>query len=284
MLGEGLEIGDIVELSVNAESRGWGYNPGPDGMRLRVVGFAETHYTHIMNFGHKPGVYKNKCWIRVEFPDGHLDTIGTHGLAIVDKHLYNMRLDAWRENRNKEHDYIRPLPETSFHEGDEFTSDTVCSIFGYPHDTTFKVEVIHYNSIGELRDDGSRMPEYDFRHPTGGTSPCNEADMELVSRGNVWKHFHGEKINFINIEEEARFFDMIGDTEEVKNPLTGNYSWNKDEVLAAIKVGFAHGMKGHGSFLGGGTVYAIRFKDEDLGKLVAAYTLTMFHKDPGYLY
>ena len=147
--------------------------------------------------------------------------------------------------------------------------------------STYRIVRIEYEWLGRMRNDGKTpMPEYGIvpaEKGLGGTTSVNESELELVSRGNVWKYFNGEKPEFSSFEDEVRFFSDLGHTKEVRNPANDLYRWSKEEVLKAIQEGIVDGMTGGSGLFGGGTrISAITFKDRELGKRVSESTLRWF--------
>jgi hypothetical protein len=98
--------------------------------------------------------------------------------------------------------------------------------------------------------------------------------QDAIDHGNVWKYYNHQPLSFAGIKEEAEFFQLVGQTEELRNPANDIYSWTAEEVLAAITNGTAHGFSVSSGFFGSGPhIGAKRFKDEALGKRVAKATL-----------
>lgn len=262
-----LEIGDKATVNVPQENREWGYNPAPDGTEVEVVGFNEISYGRIHNFGHKPGIYHNRCWPKVRFPDGRIDSISDcHIKSQVQRpHI------PW--GKDKEKDFLRELPELPFWEMD-------LVYWSHSPSLIFTIESIDYDRMGNTRNDGSPFPIYHVRWPNGGTSFAAESELELVKRGNVWKYYHDETLEFVaGLMEEAQLHHLLGLTEEVKNPWSGDYRWDRDSILRAIREEIADGMMGGNNlFSWTPSVYAIRFKNQGLGKRVAKATLEGFLK------
>jgi hypothetical protein len=128
------------------------------------------------------------------------------------------------------------------------------------------------------------MPEYTIEpaRGNGGTTWVNESDMTLIRRGNVWKHFNGEKLVFADLREEADFFSLLGHTEEVRNPACNLYKWEKDEVLKAVRDGIVDGFTMGGGIFGQGfaRINAVRFRDRELGERVRQETIRGFADEP----
>lgn len=277
MIGEVLRPGDQVVVNIEKESREWGYDPCPDGTVAEVLGFAE-HYVGRVGAHRPPGVYENTSWVKIKFPDPNI--AGLHHvrqewsgrLTMLDQVEYERRLEEWRRNGGKLGGFLlRPLPETEFWEGDVVTSSR--------HDDVRVVAVIKFEWMGDKRADGSPVSIYACSSAidAGWHVYCDASELTLVERGPIWKHHHGEPIAFPSLEEEARFYSLIGLTEEVRNPANDLFSWTKEEALQALRTGVGHGITVHNGLFGGSPrTGVIRYLDEDLGHRVAAYTLENF--------
>ena len=272
MIDEVLRIGDHVSVKVEQESREWGYDPCPDGTVVEVIGFTEHFVSRVGRLGRTPGVYENRAWCKIRLPDGTERTEWSGRFTLTDPDEYQRRVDEWRASGGRwGGEYLRPLPETELWEGDLVTSNR--------HSDVRCVARINYNWMGDRRADGSLMGFYDCSSDlyAGWHITLGPDDLTLVERGPVWKYEHGEPLTFDSLEEEAKFHNLLGNTEEVKNPACDLYKWDKDEALAAIRDGIGHAMTvGQGLFGTGPRVAVIKYHDENLGRRVAAYTLENF--------
>jgi len=156
--------------------------------------------------------------------------------------------------------FIEDLPETPFWEGDKVkVKDKSFKFEDYPKDI-FIIR-IDYKSLGK----NAKYPAYcispDFYAGSSFTNR-SEDELELVERGNVWKFHHGQPLEFKDVGEEAAFFYMQGQAEQVKNP-DGEYIWSKEAVMEAIKKGIVDGFQP--AKFGDGFI-ALCFKDSNLGK------------------
>jgi hypothetical protein len=138
------------------------------------------------------------------------------------------------------------------------------------------VSRIDYHFMHKRRD-GSPWPFYDVRFADSGTTSAEESWIELIERGNVWRYYNNEPLSFADLKEEAAFYQLVGQTEEIRNPDNGLYKWEKDEVLDAIRAGTVHGFSVSSGFFGSGPhINAMRFRNEELGRRVAKATLEGF--------
>ena len=285
MLGVLAKEGDLVTITIPKENREWGYNPCPAGETLaKVLGYSEIHHGRIEGRRGKPGVYINKFWLRLLLPppDSREITEASCRLELVDEEEYARRLAAYMrtlENPNQcQEEPLRDLPETPFWEMDwVWAKEGPMPPKVYPQ--LMQVVGIDYHCLNAKRNDGSKFPAYRISSGMGAgwTTSANEDGMSLAERGPVWRYAHGEPVSFPSLEEEAQFFSLIGETEEVRNPQDNLYHWTKEEVLEAIRGGIAHGFTVAKGFFGVGLyISAKRFDNAELGARVAAATLAGF--------
>lgn len=259
---ESVKVGDKVTLKVDSEARDWGYNPGPDGIEVEVIGWSEIDHARLQSYGREPGIYENHSWPIVRFPDGQEKSIGS----------WNLKTDKvfWEDEKKK----IRDLPETQFYEWDEVK---VIGSRGFYNDRI--ITGIDYGWMKQKRMDGSPMPYYRVSPDKSAGSYCSyhDSELELVSRGLVWKYFHNEAYSFANEMEEFDFFYRLGHIDEVRNPRNQLYSWTKDELVESVRDGICDCMSlGNGMFGNGIRVTAIRYRDRELGERVRARFLREF--------
>lgn len=277
-LTELLEIGDEVVFKVDPERRAWtsDYKDVPDGTRGVVCGFYDAiiYEPRVPILVHPPGVYHRRGAVSVWLADGRV-VPGDYSVDMIDDEERLRRDAARRDHRGVFQDKlirIGDLPATKFWEQDKVRVN-------HPHfgERIMTVSRIDYYGLHETRDDGSPWPIYDVCFSDGGTTNSEESWMELIARGNVWKHYNDETLSFSSLQEEADFFKAIGECEEVRNPESDLYVWDKDEVLAAIKSGVVHGFSLSSFFGSEPRINAHRFKDEALGRRVAEATLNGFN-------
>lgn len=278
MLGDIVNIGDKVIIQVAKENREWGFDPCPDGTAVEVIGFSEIHHGYVNNCGREPGVYENRCWFDIRLPNGKEINISCCHVISANAEEYQTKRLEWQEKAKASGNWssskrLRDLPETKLWPGDYVTCTRI------PEYEELRVVGINYGYIGQKRTDGTDMPLYDVsdKFPAGWWTAAGDDDTTLIKRGNVWKYYHKEPMEFASLEEEATLFKMLGRTREIRNPANGIYKWTKDEVLNAIQNGLAHAFSiSNGLFGSEPTESAILFLDEDLGKRVAAHTLNGF--------
>ena len=279
MLGEFVDIGDKVLIDIPQESRDWGYNPAANGTIGVIVGFSTIDYGRIGNYGHKPGIYHNRSWPKIELPTGEVIYISACHLAPFDKTKYDRKAKQSLRTLDKNDDFINVLPETKFWEHDEVKPISQRAIEHLSRYDRIFVVRIDYGRIDEKVNDGSPWPIYDVSSDIHGGwyTSFREDDFELVKRGNVWNYYHNLPLNFGSLKEKANFYQVIGRTKEVRNPANKLYSWTLEEALQAIQDGIAHSINvAHGLFGGGPSTRVEWFLDEEVGKEVAKATLEGF--------
>jgi hypothetical protein len=291
MMGSLLRAGDAVTITIEKESREWGYNPCPDGTAATVVGFEETYHGRIL--GLAPGVYANEFWVRLRFADGKESTEFAGRIELTDKEESERRVAAYREALRLDPDYwknsrqrLRDLPGTPFWEMDWVraarTSGVVSIYERMPpscRPEILQVVGIDYHHLATKCLDGSKFPAYRISSKVGAgwDTSASEDDLVLEERGPVWKHYHKEPLSFPSLREEGNFFDWIGEADEVRNPASGLYAWTKEEALEAIRKGIAHGFSASNGLFGDGPYISVkRFKDPGLGARIAVATLEGF--------
>ena len=259
-----LKIGDRVVVTGKKHAEG-----APQGAKGEVIGFGEVFTPHIGTMGLYPGVYENPIEVRIRLDNGqeHLEAVDHLRLpkkadqVTRESEIHQAQerdFYSWRSRMRR----LRDLPETPFWEGDEVTCQHVS--FGDAPMIITHIEYAAYVSSP-------------FHAYMIGTCFCpsitvmtTASSLELSARGDVWKYYHGETLTFSDVAEEAAFFDLLGHTDYVKNPRTGNFVWTYEEALQAVRKGRAHALKSH---RGCQNVSAVRYHDEDLGRRVAAATL-----------
>ncbi|OGH58601.1 MAG: hypothetical protein A2725_02780 [Candidatus Magasanikbacteria bacterium RIFCSPHIGHO2_01_FULL_33_34] len=278
-LTELLQIGDEVVFKVDPERRAWTdiYNDVPDGTKGIVCGFydAVIYESRVRVLVHQPGVYHRKGAVSVWLSDGRI-VPGDWSIEMVDKDQEKRRDAALRGADGilrTPQVRLGDLPETKVWEQDKVR-------VRFPHDGSeheMTIGRIDYHHMHQRRNDGSSWPFYDVRFMEGGSTSAEESWIELIERGNVWKYYNNQPLVFTDLKEEASFFHLVGQTEEVRNPKNNLYSWTEEEVLEAIMNGTVHGFSVDSGFFGSGPyINAQRFKDEELGKRVAKVTLEGF--------
>lgn len=277
-LTELLQIGDEVVFNIDPAQHAYMdiYKDVPDGTKGVVCGF----YDAIIYEGrtrvtiHESGIYHRKGAVSILLSDGRI-VPGDSVVEMTDTNEQNRRDDAMRNENGvfcAKQVRLGDLPSTPFWEEDKVRVRFPKK--GDEHKMT--IGHVAYGFMHKQDNDGSPWPFYGVHYAGGSSTGAEESWIELIERGNVWKYYHNEPITFGDIKEEAQFFQLIGHTEEVKNPNNGFYIWTQEEVLDAIRNGIAHGFSGSGISIRAKRFRAKRFRDEDLGQRVAQATLEEF--------
>lgn len=272
MRNELFQVGDKVTITIPAENREWGYNPCPDGTVATIISFSEMAWGRTYNCGMRPGIHLNRAWANLRLEDGQeiLENTGRLTLLALPEEIEQRSQAFYSVPEDHNAGFLRELPETPFWEGDLVRVDFQGAL------RDLVVQRIDYDCLDRLCNNGSPYPCYALSDESHGWSvgyPINK--MTLVERGKVWRYYHYEHLTFRNLREEFNFFASLGHTSEVQNPATGFYKWTKEEVLQAIREGLVHGFRMDGLF-GEPSISALWFRDEELGKRVAAETLKGF--------
>lgn len=229
-LTELLQIGDEVVFKVDPERRAWTdiYKDVPDGTKGIVCGFydAVIYESRVPVLVHQPGVYHRKGAVSVWLRDGRI-VPGDWSIEMVDKDQEKRRDAALRGADGvlrTEQVRLGDLPETKFWEQDKVR-------VRFPNERDEQVVTIgriDYHHMHKHRDDGSPWPFYDVRFMEGGQTSAEEAWIELVERGNVWKYHNNQPLAFADLKEEASFFSgFFGsgphiNTQRFKDEALGN--------------------------------------------------------------
>lgn len=247
-----------------------------------MEGFGESYYGYSQNFGNGPGVFRNTAWVKVTEEGTNItELISTCFLSPYDQKQYNQRIKQRRTDGKglSRSIKIRDLPETKV-----IDQDVVRCIDPLNHRLFGKelfVLGVEFNSPATTNDDGIAYRVSEQRNGSSYTYLPNEA-IELVRRGNLWKYYFGgdqDKPVFDCLREEAAFAKMIGKCKQIRNTKgSGNYSWEKDEVLNAIEEGEVDAIEVNSMFGSNPMTSAWKFEDRDLGNRVANETLYGFDR------
>ena len=294
------KIGDEVIMKMDPEARAAGRPGVPDGTRGVVTG----HYRYqsfALPFGYdtkqyeKPGIWLKNGALIVTWADGSVTNEGGD-VVMADETEYNRRYqELWvvpvirektktyaQANRELEKwEWVGELPQTEFEVG-----DVVTAVSNDGKRETYRITSIDYAYLtpqGMRRCDGTEMPIYqsDALDENGkrmwGTSlHQKDSELQLVSRGNIWKHLNKQPLSFDSLEEEALFHSQMCWCEELRNPATNDYSWQLPAILEAVRNDTADGFY-VSQILNFPKHYVVtRFENRDLGERVRAATMEGF--------
>ncbi len=207
MLSSLINVGDQVFIRIPEEIRLQGYSHYEDGTLVTVLGFLEIAYGHFNETGLRPGIYQNRLWVKVLPPDGKEYFEACDNLQLIDPAEYQRRLNERNQpssnplHRPNSKDFIRPLPETLFWEGDivRIKSCNRSNSKPNPNSILFCIVGIDYLNLGRTMEiDRSDWPiyriidEYSSANNYLDQRLARESDLELVTRGSIWRLNHGE--------------------------------------------------------------------------------------------
>lgn len=258
---------DIVCMAVPSDDESFRTMTVPNGTLGTVKGFTqyEDYVAPINNFGRKPGVYlcNGALLVEWELEDGKtlLDIPSAHHIVHMNPIKSAAKRDkAWievAENRQ----YLRPLPELPFMELD--------NVLHKGEEEHYRIQSIAYRDIDRVCSDGvSPFPIYSLTADRRGTFSATADEIELVSRGNLWKwHNDRSSVAFESFEEEVGFHVSLGLYEQIKCPDTGNYHWPQESVADYAHSGLIDVIKFQSGFFGANGIHiGYKLTDPDLSK------------------
>lgn len=259
--------GDIVCMAVPTTDEGWHTRAVPNGTLGTVKGFTqyEDHVAPIHNFGRKPGVYLCNGALLVEWEvEGDktlLATASAHDIVHMNPtKAAALRDKAWIEvveNRQ----YLRALPELPFMELD--------NVLHKGEGEHYHIHSISYHDIDRVCSDGiSPFPIYTLTAERRGSFSVNADEIELVSRGNLWKWLNDRSsVVFKSLTEEVGFHVSMGMYEQIKCPDTGNNQWPQESVAAHAHSGLIDIIKFQNGLFGASGIHiAYKLTDPELSK------------------
>lgn len=208
----------------------------------------------------------------------------------------SMELDRRARNEIR----VSDLPETKFYELDQVRENNFHSDSPFHADNIGlqrRISRVNYEIMSGLDPNDTRGQLYDFMWMTKegidgrcGSSFCSDEDSELVERGNVWKLFHSPSdVEFPSFQAEVNFHCGMAGYEEMRNPATGYYSWNRSDAIQAIREGKADCMKFEvplvydADHIRNNDIHTFRFADRNLGERVREAALKEIRKQDAYL-
>lgn len=229
-----LRVGDEVVMCMDKESRGWGAIGVADGTKGKVVGF--YRYDNYVGRNdraiYKPGVYEGNGVPIVQWDDGVTENVSAHNLYLNEALLIERDKDDAYKQKFEEMDFIGELPITTYIEG-----NVVRTIDGL-----FEIAMVDYRNLDFKYEDGSSdYPIYRVHRIDAhfySTFLRESEILELVDKGNYWAWDNDKtQLKFRDLKHEAGFYTSLGFAKQMINPRTGNYKWELDEILTAIKEG-----------------------------------------------
>jgi hypothetical protein len=287
-----LRIGDQVRVRDKdpwfhgAPDDGGSYPVGAVG---EIIGFAIESVCRFNSVNKVPsGIYVDQEWPLVRFGTHLIRHVRANYLELLIAGEDEQRLEANRRDTPDRIDlrgaYICDLPETTIWEGDivrprwkrveRLRPDTVPGLPG-----TYVVSWMSFDAFPSTAKESLDNPalySLSDRLFLGSETGWTASSLELVEHGNLWRRAHGEPLTFHDLWEETAFFCQLGEMESVSHPESHSMR-DLDAARQAVKDGLGHGIRYNNDFEGwGSTEYhtVIRFRDADLGRRVAAATLS----------
>jgi len=276
-----LRIGDTIVSQNSDSSKEYRTITVPDGVKGVVIGFHRYKRAIGRNEvrSNRPvGIYEQNGAVCVKWETGETSTPSCHDIAFIDDETKDMRAaDSVYRKAFKEALYLSPLPEVSVYEG-----DTIRIQRRNEDNAEVVITRIEYLDKDRLcNDDATQYPFIQVMCvEEGWRSSTNLADIvTFLKRGNYYWYEHDKtRMEFKDLNDEAGFYRTLGFAEEVRNPATGNYRWELDQLLEAIKNGEIDAISTSGSLFGSvpfSTAYRWPTMPE-LGKRLREQTLAGF--------
>ena len=205
---------------------------------------------------HKPGIYQNtnRVIIRSIEKDQYdwVTSISTRFLRFIFTENFNPSLEERKLHPKSDFIWVQELPSVPFWEGDivrVVNQDKFNKII--PVGTIAIVKHIYYKwsqyNNHNAENYGDVYPFFEVK--IIGPSPYSNTlislqkeSLVLQERGPFWNYYHGIDYNFVTLQDEVRFHEQIGLTENIFNPERGDYAWSYREAQKAIKDGIGDYM------------------------------------------
>jgi hypothetical protein len=292
MVNDLIRVGDRVEFRIDPKDDYYKQPGDPAGNAQGVCVARERITMYEDRVGlciRKPGVYELNGPVIVQWDDGTTSTPNGWLLHMIDKDEEQSRRAQKRAETNdsnwadvdakyEERVWIRELPVTNAWEGDFVRVKR--ERFGMKESYGFIERIDYYmmeQSGGQAKYSYSITDE--FKEVQGGSTYATEDEVEIIERGNVYKYFNNEPIQFADLREEAAFFKSLGHCKEVRNPATSTYRWTLEEVIKAIAddIVDCFNMESVPFSFGTQSIRAQRFTDRELGGRLRATSLEGFN-------
>jgi hypothetical protein len=245
-----MRIGDRVKMNWTDTSEGWDTQKRkPNGTCGVVVGFHEyfQYYDVSTAQGKKFGKYRCNGAAYVLWDDGESEMVSAHDICFEDPFYVHPEVDSIYCKIFNAEAFVEDLPELLLMVGNSlWLKESVDPI----EQTGFRgqemvIVSIDYRQHGVKCDDGvTPYPIYQVRPKNGSGGSTNVRLSEIhkcdPKSGNYWAWLNDKtKLTFDSssldgMEEEIRFYESLGKITQVKNPITGDYSWSEDQARSAV--------------------------------------------------
>lgn len=289
-----LEIGDLVAYIIENDSV---YRHPKEGLVGKIVGFPDDSVCRWWSFKSKknPGFYEDRRYPLVSF-GRELFNIHASQLKVVDQSTYNKRVSSLLEiypadTSGPKEKYVASLPDLNIWEGDvvrirngakQPTRASAGYVLG--HKNAFLISWLHFpvvlskQSVRVESKDAPPIFSLANQFNQDNEDGWHENELELISRGNIWRQAHGEGFHpNISPEEKASFLCQSNQVEFIDPPEKGHV-WSKlFNAMLQVENGLGHGIMRFEDGIGwDSTVWfrVVRFADEGLGNLIKNMTLS----------
>lgn len=188
-----------------------------DGETVTIIDFAERYSGRTDGIGVPPGLWKNYSYATVRDARGNdHDIHSSHLLPLPGRDYVGLPRER-----------VGDLPETPFWEWD------LVEIYD---GRKGMVSTIGYGDLEASPDE----PAYWVTFPdTGNGEGFHAHALTLVERGDVWRHYHGEEIDFESAADEAALHHTLSLVTSVINRETRRFGFSWGEAVQALRNGEA---------------------------------------------
>lgn len=213
----------------------------------------------------RPGIYEDRFRLKVS-------CVGTKNIFEVrassldlehtDITLHNTRRRNVDPIVGHRYALVRELPNTKFWEGDAVR---VQGKFG-----KWMVVSIHYNLTS--KDVSYKLAKKLIHVPLLNVSESQISLYEEGRRGNVWRLYHGQKLEFCDDDEEADFIRLLGKQSSTDFKCSGDHETDRVAIAQLLKEKKAH----YALMIPFKGISLITYDCEWLGGLVRRYAKRLF--------
>lgn len=231
-----------------------------NGAVARVVGYGEKTVKPPVAYGMEPGVYVDWDYPTIEMrPDADGERIYLsgetrcgNGMIQGSIHRQSLQLADGQPLEGRPVLRLRDLPDTKFWHGD---------LVELPDGRESAIHCIYYRC---LEADAADREAYEVLDPDGDNFrkiSFEESALKLVRRGNLFRHYHGQNLEFPSVADEIIFHATMGWVDKVS--FNGRDSVHHEVALEGV-------MNGTADIIWD---CCARLAERDYGNSVTAYVL-----------
>ena len=238
-----LRQGDNIVIWHDDDQRTWAPDLEPKhNSRGKVIAPVIKVISRInLQPGIEPGIYYHDSQYLVEV-DGVQHSIGSRNLRLANaataKKRAKIPAKTFPEGQVLRYgDFISKLPDFPVWEYAVVEASSVTSI---PHETSpHPPEPGCYVVCSIDTEAAVRLEDYRCSlRPIGteGSATCHArvSDLAVLDPGNLYRHHHGQRLDFRTLQEQADFYQCIGNYTRLKSP-DGSWRWNHADALKAVE-------------------------------------------------